>query len=218
MSRDIEAAFHCVRDVHRCLIDGGNLRFPVPLELLIDLVNRNLLASRARAVTVKVECRDWPGVQFRSALLSYRDSAVIVYSRNLNLCWRRLSVSKELAHLLIDTDKEFWLGYTQMLPLLLTNQIIKEAIPPNMSGALTSERLTLLMALELLLPWPIRGELEKLYSEGKTDLDIAHYCKVPEHMIAYAMHPPYAEFSRMIHTGIDKAEGGDWSAGGIVGL
>lgn len=103
---------------------------------------------------------------------------LIVWNNNIDLCWRRFAVTKELGHLLmlslnipqekecgraIDGDK--WLkGLTE-------------------NTALDAEASAFLIALELLLPWSLREQLSLLLSSELSPYHIAKVFFLPTYII-----------------------------------
>ena len=195
------------RDIARCLQDAGQLKFPVPVtEGLLPIIARVATKEGANPYRIDLYCKDWRGAEFRSCLLRYEDRSEILYSKDLNRCWRRFAVCKELAHVAFDGTAEWTTDYAA-----LAQQLIADA--PFAEGASSfkrSEDLCTLGAMELLMPWEIRSELEALRDAGRTDYEIALICKVPEQYVNFMLRSEYGRISADFHRDYDKKFGGDW--------
>lgn len=118
----------------------------------------------------------------------------ILISRDLNRCWERLIIVKELMHLLdgdseaIDTGEKF----DRVLSEIFVNS---GTICPQTR----SEFRALWMALGVLVPEKIRLSLRDEWIQAKShgvisaDLDIAHKLKIPAIYIPFLFSPTYAQ-------------------------
>lgn len=204
------------RDIARCLNDSNRLAFPVPLEDgILPLAQKIVEGAVGKTYPIEVTCRDSNSSEARSLLIRWNDKAEIRYSRTLNLCWRRFSVCKELSHLLYDTADACTTDYAAMAPLLVANTIVPEWITTKTATPFFSELVCGYGAVELLLPWPIRGQLVKMSEAGSSDLEIATYCKVPQIWITIALKSPWSEISRKLNEEYDQSIGQDWAAGSL---
>jgi len=125
-------------------------------------------------------------------LLRYDTHAKIIYSQSMNTCWRRFVVCKELAHLLIDTDAEH---FTQN-PVSLVQELINDVPVMRTDHDINSERLAMIAAIEMLLPWCLRGRLTEMAEEGLSDLQIAQEFRVPEKIVNLMLRSDYGSFSK----------------------
>jgi hypothetical protein len=205
-----------VRDLSRCLIDSGKLKFPVPVSVVRELVARNLAVKKGHPFDIEVECRAWKGLEFRSVVFRYARSAKIIHSKTLNPCWRRFSICKELAHIDSDQEEDFTTAYSAFAPYLVADAaFISDAIPSDLVRPVLSEQLAYFFALETLLPWELRDQLVKMRDNGKSDFEIATFCKVPEQIVALALHSSYTEASARLNKRYDELIGPDWSGTGL---
>jgi len=62
-------------------------------------------------------------------------------------------------------------------------------------------------AIEMLLPWCLRGQLEAMDREGMTDLQIAHNFRVPEKIVNLMLRSQYKELSAQSNR-FQSVEGG----------
>jgi hypothetical protein len=96
-----------------------------------------------------------------------------------------------LAHLLIDTDAKH---YTQD-PVSLVQELVNDVPMMRADHDVHSERWAMVAAIEMLLPWGLRGDLAEMDKEGFSDLQIAEKYKVPEKIVNLMLRSKYREFS-----------------------
>ena len=139
-----------------------------------------------------------PGDQIRGTLHRYKTKADIFFSEKETFCWQRYIVTKELAHLLIDTPDE----YTRR-PSSLMEQLIS-GIPlwllrkdhAQDDAAFESEKTAMIAAIEMLLPWKHRGPFQKCCDKGKNNQEIAEEFKVPKYVVSNMLTPTYSAASQ----------------------
>jgi hypothetical protein len=180
-----------VRDVFRAISETGiTPAAPIKLkELLIPAVASRLGTPHGGKFIISAQECDWQASKIRGILLRYNARAEILYSAQLNLCWKRFVVCKELAHLLIDENNEH---YT-VDPISLVYRMITDVLP-KYDDDLESERLAMFAAIELLIPWCLRNEFISMVIDAKTDLEIAHYFRVPQAIVGF-LRRDYFELS-----------------------
>jgi Zn-dependent peptidase ImmA (M78 family) len=163
------------------------MTFPVSLpDLVIPLVAKRA-NPEVESFGINVEGRDWPNGYLRGALFRYETFADIIYAESQNQCWRRLSVAKELAHLLIDSDTKH---FTKD-PVALVQELITDVPLAKLDTPFGSEKLAALIAVELLLPWKLRLQIYEMRDQGMKHLEIAGVAKVPEQLITLALNDSY---------------------------
>lgn len=121
-----------------------------------------------------------PGSTHPWALWS-RGEPIIVVARELNYCWRRFVVVKELMHY-----------FDPALSRVSNGEDFESLIHefsgprPDRSPAMDSEVRGLWMALALFCPELLRQDLDRMRSAGeKTDMEIAQMLKIP---LAFVPH------------------------------
>lgn len=103
----------------------------------------------------------------------YEKSADIWIDANLNTCWKRYVVAKELSHLIVDTKSTSFTTDINKLVLWM----IKDGMPADVNDALDSEHIAAQFAAELLLPYNSTQHLLK--DDSVSDISIASKFKVP---------------------------------------
>jgi hypothetical protein len=101
-------------------------------------------------------------------------------------------VCKELAHLLIDTDAKH---FTED-PVSLVQELVNDVPVMQPDHDVNSERLAMIAAIEMLLPWCLRGHLVAMAGEGMSDLEIAQKFRVPQKIVNLMLRSNYKEFSK----------------------
>lgn len=125
--------------------------------------------------------------------------ANIYLAKELNLCWRRFAVCKEMFHCMIDRlDGQRVTSLDQLKELLFllasdTTSLTGESPP------LTSERLAELYALETLLPVEFRLLHHERYTAGQISaLDIATMYRIPQNYVELAFQPLYLQLAQKL--------------------
>jgi hypothetical protein len=130
----------------------------------------------------------------------YKDHADILYSATLNLCWSRLVVCKELAHLLLDTeDRHFTKD-----PVALVQGLVTQVLNLKPENDLISENVAMYCAIELLLPWHLRPSMNQMMTEGQSDYDIAVAFRAPESIVNLVLRSSYAKISHSANSATDQ--------------
>lgn len=131
---------------------------------------------------------DQPG-QIRGRLLRYKDIAYIEYNSELNTCWTRFVVCKELCHLILDSEED----YTKSPPSFVEELIGQITGEPRKD--LASERMAEIAALELLFPHDLRRSFMKDFETGKYSLlDIATILRIPQQYAEICYHRRYIDY------------------------
>lgn len=81
---------------------------------------------------------------------------------------------------------------------LITNAPVIEAESP-----IESEWMGIVAAVELLLPWKLRPEIQKMSESGKSDFEIAEFARVPEKFVNLVLRSPYGKTSAKINGRLD---------------
>jgi hypothetical protein len=139
----------------------------------------------------------------------YKDKgtyARIQYSFNLNLCWRRFVVCKEMYHCLIDDTVEKRISSTAEL-LKLSEYLSDEFLEilageAGDSAAFDTEKLAEIFAIETLFPMELRRTLcDPLDANEISEAQIAERYKVPVFYVKQGMRPEY--FSAVLRNRMD---------------
>ena len=132
----------------------------------------------------------------------YCDRAVISYGSSMNLCWRRFSVAKELMHIYSGTDKSG--GVDHASDIVRAAMDSRQVLEPE-GVDLDDETAAFYMALEVMIPWCLRGQLLSLRDAGATSYQIAKAFMVPEPFVTHFVgvpDAPYADVSRRLNESI----------------
>lgn len=117
-------------------------------------------------------------------------SAVITVKEDLNFCWKRFVICKELCHCLIDNDGERVTTEDGLMTLLegLASKINLE----KEGGPLHSEQLAEILALELLYPMKFRRSHIEGFRKGKiTAHNLALRYRIPAQFAEFGMYDTY---------------------------
>ncbi len=114
MPLSVNAIIIAAHDFARCLADERKLKFPIPIKEGILPIIELHVAAGGPAYEITLHRKDWDGRDLKSRLLRYKNHATIRYARNLNLCWRRFVICKELAHLAFDKEDQFTSDYARL--------------------------------------------------------------------------------------------------------
>jgi len=137
------------------------------------------LVEGTRASSVSIQRSDNDSEEVHSLLLPYSGSKddVIVVRAKLNYCWIRFCVTKELIHLYLN-DTNLSSGTTNL------HRIIEQARKSRWSkgdGQVPMETFCFLVAVELVIPTEIRGEISDMHHDrALTNHQIADFLKVPQ--------------------------------------
>lgn len=166
---------------------GASLR---PINLvneLIPFLQEKLTEQNGKDFNIILEPKKWVGGQIFGALLRYADHVKILYSMDLNTCWRRFVVAKELSHLLFDSTE----SYTTDPAELVTSLLSEIPLSDGPSAQATSEQLAAIMAIELLLPHQEREKIESLFNSGVSVRRIALDYRVPAKIVEAFLSAEY---------------------------
>lgn len=165
-----------VKDVHDFL---GPRQFPVKVTDVKRYITDRL--------GIEVEVFDkgsWQAKQIMGRLYRYekggRKWAKIIVSDSLNLCWGRFVACKELAHLIIDNSENDLTSD----PIALIRNLVENPFV-NIATDIHSEKLAVLAATELLIPWARRNEIYAMAAASKSNYEIATELKVPEKVVEW---------------------------------
>lgn len=127
----------------------------------------------------------------RSILQRYQSHAVIRYVDNLNECWKRFVVCKELSHLIMgEADGERAVNVEQQLAMAYA--ICNDA---KADMDLSGEQFAWFVAAELLLPAGDRHEVLSRKAGGESTLSIARSYRTPTAIVNMLFDTPYGELS-----------------------
>jgi Zn-dependent peptidase ImmA (M78 family) len=197
-----------IRDLIRetGLVREGN--FPVPCKAYLPYICKVAAAFRQvapAAYPIDIKCHSWAGDQIYSALLRRKNGARILFAENLNACHARFVVFKELAHLLLDHDEHFKASTAFSENIDVFEAFLKFEVE-RFSTPLESERMAVLFAIEMIIPWPCRKIFDDMCDADKSDHDIAEAFKIPEKFVTKFRESDFRKISALTHSQLDEVD------------
>jgi len=163
----------------------GNGNFPIQIEPLVQIVKDDT----GPEIKYRKRNQDQRG-QIEGLLLRYESIAYIEYNSELNTCWRRFVVCKELCHLILDSPEE----YTKSL-LRLVERLIGGQIPSKPMEDLASERMAQIAVMELLFPHDLRRSVIEHFEKGRLSLlKVATVFRIPQKYAEICLHRRYVDY------------------------
>jgi hypothetical protein len=162
-------------------------------------VVENRLKKSEKNYPIAIEGFEPQGPQIKGQLLRYEDHAKIFYSTGEPVHWQRFISAKELAHLLIDTPKEYTKKPSSLMSQLIAGIPIwvLQQDPHQDEAAFESEKLAIAAAIEMLVPWKFRGHFDGLCDKGWSNYEIAVEFKVPKYVVSNMLTPSYRPLSKL---------------------
>lgn len=133
---------------------------------------------------IEITCLPWPGTMFAARLDRFKDKSNIWYSDQLNTCWSRFYIAKELVHIICGDEKNFTTNIMELMDAII-NGVHVISLTEETNG-IHLEILAFLGAIEILIPEHLYQELYEM-SQHKTEREIAEYYKIPEQIITYRL-------------------------------
>jgi hypothetical protein len=120
------------------------------------------------------------------------DYARIQYSENLNFCWERFAICKEMYHCMIDNDQSTRITNSADLLKLVEYLVSGQVSAIEEFPAHASEDIAEILAIETLFPLELRKVHRSAYEKNEiTDLQLALRYRLPEKFVRTAMYPSY---------------------------
>ena len=173
-----DEVFLIVRAIVDAIATGGSLALPIPVNKIPGVTSvLSVVEQQSDVKSVKLFCHDLKLHHLHSLVFRYGSWAAIHYSAQSNVCWRRFAICKEAIHLLIDNQScHFTTDVVSLIDQLVVGGVLQPDTP------LDSERMAEVAAIELLLPWRLRPDIEAMSKAGATDYQIAFKCRVPQNI------------------------------------
>lgn len=128
--------------------------------------------------------------------VAQKTHAKIGYSNELNICWQRFVICKELCHIFWHDAPEFRSTSAAVL-MSVVGALTGKGFSSSMAPAILTEDFAVTAAIDLLFPLEARIAFEADYREGKiTALDIAHKFRIPEHYVRESLHPDFHDMAK----------------------
>jgi hypothetical protein len=180
----------------------------IPVEVLRwKQVVEKCLSKPDKKYIITIEGFEPQGTQIKGQLLRYENYAKIFYSTGEPIQWQRYISAKELAHLLIDTEKEYTKKPSSLMGQLISGIPIwvLQQDPHQDEEAFESEKLAMAAAIEMLIPWKYRGHFDKLCDKGLDNYEIAVEFKVPKFVVSNMLTPNFRPLSKLANEACAKA-------------
>ena len=145
--------------------------------------------EQCSGLTISLQKRNLNQAHTRGLILRYTDRATIVVGHELNHCWRRFVICKELMHLLVDVKPECFTTDP-------VAQLAKILMGDGVHGAhIESEAYAIVAALEFMLP---KGHRPANCKDATEALSIAERFKLPRMWVDFFYGTAY----RLISSGV----------------
>jgi hypothetical protein len=145
--------------------------------------------------------------QIVATFLRYENKAEISFASTLHPFWQRYIVTKELAHLLIDTPKDYTETPSAVIAQIIAGipLVLLRESEESGDSSYQSEKLACIAAIEMLLPWRFRDEVQNLQNKGNGPQEIGAAFEVPPHIVSNLLHLSYKPLSEIANTTAEKA-------------
>lgn len=173
---------------------GGISNRDMPVSVL-DWQNlvENRLSQKSPNFKVNIQGFPRQGAQIRGALVRRITTSDIFFSNSESFCWQRYIATKELAHLLIDEENSYTLHPSSLIEQLISGVplwLLRNDSQQD-SQAFESEKMAMIAATEMLLPWHHRNYFKECCNKGMNNLEIAEAFKVPKNIVSNMLTPTY---------------------------
>jgi len=183
------------------IIDGaGELKFPISMSKVKDAVSI-LLATQKGRLPINLYLRD-DLTHVHAVTLSRRKSADILLSSSANLCHRRFALCDGLCSLVFPSKHNNPLD--DIARSMNAVQAFTNGLSTNSEADVSLLRL--LAAMELLIPWRLRGRIKEWQKGGKAPFEIATKLRVPMQLLQVFLKT-YKQQSDAIHKRLDAQQG-----------
>lgn len=147
--------------------------------------------------------------KLRGSFYGYVDNFLspptIYYRDELRPCWKRFTIAKELLHLFSGTavDK----GVAEAAILIMAAKSSRKLLVSE-TTELDDETFAFYLAIEVMIPWQLRYQFDRLRSMNATTLQMAKVFMVPERIVQHFLsdsadcHCNYAGLSRRVNENI----------------
>lgn len=128
-----------------------------------------------------------------------KDCDIVRYRADLNTCWRRFTVAKELFHLYAGISEDPCPRKADVVTQAAMNA---RKVVPNDGMQLDDEVAAFYLALEYLVPWRLRDQFLALRDCAATPYQIAKVFMVPLPFIEHMCDGGYAELSHRLNNNL----------------
>ncbi|MEE8574301.1 MAG: hypothetical protein V3T30_02720 [Thermodesulfobacteriota bacterium] len=174
--------------VARAITDEYIIQNPIPP---IEITKLLPIVAKHSKIDLKIIMASWRAISVYGYLRRYKDRAEVIYSAELNDCWARFVVCKELIHVLIDIEDDYTTDPSELVRQLTTME-------RNPTNDVHSEYNAIYGAIELLLPVPYRTRAREMSTIGKSDYDVAYHFKIPEKIISFILSDAFNVYEEKV--------------------
>lgn len=157
-----------------------------PLQVVDVGLGVHQAIKKNNAVQTISYCAAQSNEPLRDAIYGYvltkGDSAIVVYRASLNLCWKRFTVVKELAHIYSGTVAN---SITQGAAAITFAAKESRQVMPTLDTELDAETAAFYIALEIMVPWRLRKQFNDLRAAGATTYQLAKAFMIPQMFISH---------------------------------
>lgn len=196
------------------LVEEGVLKdlgqkYPEPFKLtsvngaVLQPTLKKLGLSYLNFAAIPQECK------LRGSFYGYVDNFLspptIYYRSELRPCWKRFTIAKELLHLFSGTSIDK--GVAEASILIMAAKSSRRLLVSE-TTELDDETFAFYLAIEVMIPWQLRYQFDRLRSMNATTLQMAKVFMVPERIVQHFLsdsadcHCNYAGLSRRINENI----------------
>ena len=141
---------------------------------------------------------------------SFENPPVVYYHDHLRPCWKRFTIAKELLHLYSGTAVD-------SMPIDANDLILSaqesRILIPNEATELDDEIAAYYLTIEVMMPWCLREQFNRLRESGATSLQIAKAFMVPQNIVTHFISDSfdktcnYAGLSRRLNRAVRQTGG-----------
>tara|TARA_R110002110_G_scaffold24313_9_gene91260 strand:- start:3868 stop:4485 length:618 start_codon:yes stop_codon:yes gene_type:complete len=164
-------------------------RTPVSIDDLIWVV------KDAYGVDIEIFEVDFDASHVRGYLERGKEKACIYLREDQSDFYKRVTITKELVHIVLDEEEDWSVDALNTLQGLLVSYVIGDEDEDNgeHDGPIISERLAVIGAAEILFPRDLRAASQRELNGGRTIKAIALDFNIPDEMASWVLSERYTE-------------------------
>lgn len=201
--QDFHDIFVAARTVIHNVSAGGKsaLSFPIDMKHIIRVVRELLSLRNPPEFVIRLFKGGTNNSQVWGQLFRFESHAHIYYKENLNVCYQRIVICKEIGHLLHDNEDKHFTDSESLIRNLITSPM-----PSDANRIVLNDLRAIYFAMEVLLPREAKPTITSMKDSGCTDRQIAEKFKCPEKFVNLMISKGYWNFSEAMHDRIDQCE------------
>lgn len=149
----------------------------------------------AYGISIEIFDVDFEATHLRGYLERGEKAASIYIREDQSDFYKRLTITKELVHIVMDEKEDWSVDALTTLDGLIISHVLGEEDDntDEPDGVIVSERLAVVGAAEILFPREIRAASKKEVDEGKTIKAIASELEIPDAAASWILTERYTE-------------------------